>query len=222
MFLSQVRLSSATPTDPEYKQRIGNLYRLHQAIWELFADGPGRRRDFLYRFDQEGGQPRIFCLSARAPREAPDLFRVESRPFDPELRTGERLRFTLRANPVVNRQGARHDVVMDARWALKSRGVPESEMPAFAELAQERGTAWLLERAGKHGFAVEPEAVRVERYAPLDLTKPNGTRVRLGTCDFAGTLTVTDEVVFRDTLRQGLGPAKGFGCGLLLCERASR
>jgi len=64
--------------------------------------------------------------------------------------------------------------------------------------------------------------VRVERYAPLDLTKPNGTRVRLGTCDFAGTLTVTDEVVFRDTLRQGLGPAKGFGCGLLLCERASR
>jgi len=62
--------------------------------------------------------------------------------------------------------------------------------------------------------------VRVERYASLDLTKPNGTRVRLGTCDFAGTLTVTDEALFRQALKQGIGPAKGFGCGLLLCERA--
>jgi len=138
MFLSQVSLSSTT-TDPELRRRVDNLYRLHQAIWALFADGPGRQRDFLYRFDQESGQPRIFCLSARAPREAPALFRVESRPFDPDLQAGQRLRFTLRANPVVNRQGARHDVVMDARWELKSRGVPEREIPTFSQLAQERG-----------------------------------------------------------------------------------
>jgi len=218
MFLSQVSLSPETATNPVLRRKVANVYRLHQAIWDLFGDGPGRQRDFLYRFDQEKGQTRIFCLSARAPRPVPGLFRVESRPFHLKIRAGQRLRFTLRANPVVNRHGARHDVVMDARFGLKSRGVPASQIPAFSELAQERGIAWLLERAPKHGFAVAPEEARVDRYAPLEFDKPNGLRVRLGTCDFSGTLTVTDEAAFAEALRQGIGPAKGFGCGLLLCE----
>jgi CRISPR system Cascade subunit CasE len=219
MFLSRLSLSSGAATAPELGGKSGNLYQLHQEIWALFTDGPGRQRDFLYRFDREGSRPRIFCLSERAPRAVRGIFQVESTRFNLAFRAGESLRFALRANPVVNRQGSRHDVVMDARWELKSRGVAAREMPAFADLAQERGTAWLRERAAKYGFAVE--AVRVERYEPLDLTKPNGTRVRLGTCDFSGTLTVLDEAVFLQTLRQGIGPAKGFGCGLLLCEGAA-
>jgi CRISPR system Cascade subunit CasE len=221
MFLSRLSLSSGSGTAPDLGRKSGNLYQLHQEIWALFADGPGRQRDFLYRFDRERNRPRIRCLSQREPRAVKGIFQVESTRFDLAFLSGERLRFALRANPVVNRQGSRHDVVMDARWELKNRGVAEREMPAFADLAQERGTAWLLERAAKHGFSVDPKAVRVERYEPLDLTKPNGTRVHLGTCDFAGTLTVTDEALFLQTLRQGIGPAKGFGCGLLLCEGAA-
>jgi CRISPR system Cascade subunit CasE len=221
MFLSRVSLTHPATSDPGLWWRMfENPYHFHQEVWALFGDGPARRRDFLYRLDREGREPRIFCLSEREPRAAHPAFRVESKRFAPVLRAGERLHFSLRANPVVSRQGARHDVVMDAKWDLKARGVPPSERPSVAQIAQERGTAWLLERAPKHGFAVEPTAVRVDRYEVLELTKTGGTRVRLGTCDFAGTLTVTDPEALLLALRQGIGPAKGFGCGLLLCKRA--
>ncbi len=221
MFLSRVSLSHQAPGDSALGRMFANPYRFHQEVWALFADGPERRRDFLYRLDREGREPRIFCLSEREPRAVPGVFRVESKRFDPVLEAGERLHFALRANPVVSRQGARHDVVMDAKRELQARGVPRSERPTVAQLAQERGTAWLLERAPKHGFTVEPTAVRVDRYEIVDLTKTGGTRVRLATCDFAGTLTVTDVPALLLALKHGIGPAKGFGCGLLLCKRAA-
>jgi CRISPR system Cascade subunit CasE len=221
MFLSRIRLSPEATAKPALWELFESSYRLHQEIWSLFADGPLRRRDFLYRLDREGDEPRIYCLSERQPRASTErYFRVESKPFSPVLTAGERLHFALRANPVVSRAGSRHDVVMDAKHELKLRGVPRSEMPAVGQLAQERGSAWLQERTAKNGFAVEREAVRVERYEVLELAKPGGNRVRLGTCDFAGTLTVTDPAALLLALRQGIGPAKGFGCGLLLCKRA--
>ena len=221
MFLSRIRLSLEAPAETGLERLFESSYRLHQEIWSLFADSPARQRDFLYRLDHEGGEPRIYCLSERQPRaSARRFFRVESKPFAPVLAAGERLRFALRANPVVSRGGSRHDVVMNAKHELKRRGVPKAERPSVAALAQERGTAWLLERAAKHGFAVEPEAVRVERYEVLELAKPGGARVSLGTCDFAGTLSVADPEALLFALRHGIGPAKGFGCGLLLCKRA--
>jgi CRISPR system Cascade subunit CasE len=221
LYLSRIRLAPEAPAEPGLFRLFESSYRLHQEIWSLFADSPARRRDFLYRLDHEGGEPRIYCLSERQPQaSAKRFFRVESKPFAPVLAAGEHLRFALRANPVVSRAGSRHDVVMDAKHELKRRGVPKAERPAVAQLAQERGTAWLLERAEKHGFTLAPEAVRVERYEILELAKPGGTRVRLGTCDFAGTLKVTDPEALLLALRNGIGPAKGFGCGLLLCKRA--
>jgi len=221
MFLSRISLTHGAPGDPALWWRMfENPYRFHQEVWGLFADGPERRRDFLYRLDRDGREPRIFCLSEREPRAGHGAFRVESKRFAPVLWSGERLHFSLRANPVVSREGARHDVVMDAKRQLKLKGVPPGKRPTVAQIAQERGTAWLLERAPKHGFAVEPQAVRVDRYEVLELTKSRGARVRLGTCDFAGTLTVTDPDALLLALRHGIGPAKGFGCGLLLCKRA--
>ncbi len=221
MFLSRISLPVSGADSAAVWPLFENPYRFHQEVWSLFADGPGRRRDFLYRLDREGEEPRVYCLSERAPRTDHRVFRVESKRFAPVLAAGERLRFALRANPVVSRAGARHDVVMDAKQELRRRGVPQSERPSLSALAQERGAAWLAARAPKYGFAVEPAAVRVDRYEVVDLTKTGGMRVRLATCDFAGTLTVADPEVFARSLRQGIGPAKGFGCGLLLCRRAA-
>ena len=39
------------------------------------------------------------------------------------------------------------------------------------------------------------------------------------TLDFSGLLTVADPEKFLSTLYGGIGPAKGFGCGLLLIKR---
>jgi CRISP-associated protein Cas1 len=58
-------------------------------------------------------------LSSRPPVNVESLFDLDSQPFSPVLAPGDRLGFTLRANPVVARatvpgqRGKRHDVVMD-------------------------------------------------------------------------------------------------------------
>jgi len=192
---------------------------MHRAVWDLFADGPDRRRDFLYRLDWEKGRPILWTLSDRPPRPVPDLWAAETKELRPVLRSGESLRFTLRANPIVTRNGDRHDVVMEGKKRLQAAGLPRSEWPTQAQLAQEAGAAWLVRHAEGRGFCVQPERVIVDSYEVHSFAKPRAGTIRFATCDFHGLLEITDGAAFIDTLRYGLGPAKGFGCGLFLLRR---
>lgn len=103
----------------------------------------------------------------------------------------------------------RDDVVMD--W--KRRVYPdESRRPPLQEIAQEAGAVWLTERATGCGFAIE--TLNVDGYRQQRWYKPGAEQpITLSTLDFAGTLRVVEK------LFQGIGPAKAFGCGLLLLRR---
>ena len=101
----------------------------HQLVWSLFADGPERRRDFLWREEAPG---RFMTLSSRPPV---DVARACSiwilKPFAPVLAAGDRLGFTLRANPVV----ARADGTGPTRQAPR-RGDGRAEQWSPAERAR--------------------------------------------------------------------------------------
>ncbi|MGH7485831.1 MAG: type I-E CRISPR-associated protein Cas6/Cse3/CasE, partial [bacterium] len=199
---------------------LASPYRLHKAVWSLFADHSDRQRDFLYRLDWDSGRPLLWTLSDRPPRPAPELWAATTKLLQPVLRDGERLRFSLRANPVVTRDGKRHDVVMEAKQHLRASGLAKKLWPTESQLAQEHGTAWLVRHAEERGFAVDPGQVLVDSYEVHTFKKPQGKEIRFATCDFHGLLTVTGVDAFLHTLRHGIGPAKGFGCGLLLIRRA--
>lgn len=220
MLLSRIRLSPDAVSSRELGRMLASPYRLHKAVWSLFADHADRRRDFLYRLDWEAGRPTLWTLSDRPPRPMPELWDAQTRELNPILRAGERLRFSLRANPVVSREGKRHDVVMEAKQRLRAAAVPKADWPSEAQLAQENGAAWLARHAEGHGFAVEPGQILVDGYEIHTFKKAEGKEIRFATCDFHGLLTVTGVEAFLTTLQQGLGPAKGFGCGLLLIRRA--
>jgi CRISPR system Cascade subunit CasE len=220
MLLSRIRLSGDAASARELGPMLASPYRLHQAIWDLFADGPNRRRDFLYRLDWESGRPTLWALSDRPPRSIPALWSAETKELRPVLRHGERLRFSLRANPIVSREGARHDVVMEAKKRLKDGGVPRAEWPGEAQVAQQEGAAWLARRGEGRGFSVQAGQVIVDSYEVHTFAKPRQGEIRFATCDFRGLLEITDVAAFLHTLRYGLGPAKGFGCGLFLLRRA--
>lgn len=220
MLLSRIRLSPEAVSSPELGRILASPYRLHKAVWSLFADHADRRRDFLYRLDWESGRPSLWTLSDRPPLPVPGLWYAETQALKPILRPGERLRFSLRANPVVTRDGKRHDVVMEAKQRLRAAGVAKTAWPTEGRMAQEQGSAWLVRHAAGHGFAVEPGQVLVDGYEVHTFAKPKGSQIRFATCDFHGFLTVTEVDAFLATLRQGLGPAKGFGCGLFLIRRA--
>jgi CRISPR system Cascade subunit CasE len=221
MLLSRIHLSPEASSSRDLGPMLASPYRLHKAVWNLFADHPDRRRDFLYRLDWDSGRPLLWTLSDRPPRLVPELWNAKTKELRPVLRDGERLRFALRANPVVTRDGKRHDVVMEAKQRLRASGLTKTAWPTEAQLAQEHGAAWLARHAEGRGFAVDPGQVLVDSYETHTFKKPQGKEVRFATCDFHGLLTVTDASAFLHALHHGIGPAKGFGCGLLLIRRTA-
>ena len=78
---------------------------------------------------------------------------------------------------------------------------------------------WLIDRSEPHGFRIleseagQPDIAVKERHK--EQFKRGDAIVTLVTAVFEGRLEVTDADRFRETLCQGVGRAKGFGCGLL-------
>jgi CRISPR system Cascade subunit CasE len=195
----------------------------HRLVWELFADRPDRRRDFLYRVETGRGErtPVVYTVSARPPEGDNGLWEIATKPYRPQVAKGERLIFSLRANPVVSRRDEkgrqhRHDVVMDAKWRLRREGKP---IPPLAQLVREAAGRWLQERAAKAGFRVEEEHLWADGYRQHRWMRHGRQVVSISTVDFNGILEVRDPEVFRRTLFKGIGPAKGFGNGLLMVRR---
>lgn len=224
MFISRISLlSDADPREIGEQLGSADRYREHQLIWKLLPRDPGAERDFLFRADIHNGRPCYLLLSQRQPEADPAIWKVETKPYRPKIRRGERLAFSLRANPIVARKGEdgrshRHDIVMDAKKQLGWSRLPSSERPSLSRLIQQAGETWLKQRLARHGAALQ--LVRVDRYLPQKNGRGEGqAAISHSTLDFEGILEVTDPEPFIRLLYNGLGPAKAFGCGLLLVRR---
>lgn len=219
MFFSRLKIGSLPPDTPQLWRAQGDAYALHHLVWSLFSDGPDRRRDFLYRHEGD----LVYAVSARPPQNAWAGPALAYKPYAPQIEPGMRLYFSLRANPIVSRRDElgrqhRHDVVMEAKHKLRQ----ESGQPlniTQTELVRQTGLRWLETRAPGAGFSFAPDSLRVEGYRQHQFGKRGSSRqVSLSTLDFEGLLTVTEPTRFLEVLFNGLGPAKGFGCGLMLVK----
>ncbi|MFZ1429014.1 MAG: type I-E CRISPR-associated protein Cas6/Cse3/CasE [Geminicoccaceae bacterium] len=191
----------------------------HRLLWSLFADGPGRQRDFLYLVEQE----RPFTAVVRSARPPLDglggMWRIErSYRFAPVLHEGMRLRFRLKAVPVTwVRHGAgeptkRQDVIV-AAW----QRLPAQERADEDRRAEAAGTAidrWLARQGEKSGFMVE-EVMLLDYDRRRVPTGRTAQRIVFGAVTLEGRLIVQAAEPFRLALHQGLGSARGFGHGLL-------
>lgn len=199
-----------------------NGYQAHQLVWNLFADLPDRKRDFIYRHEAVNNWPTFYTVSKREPVDTAGMWEILPKEYNPHLRASQRLGFTLCVNPIRSRRDEngkqeRHDVVMDAKLKLK-KDEKSFDLP---DIVQEIGLRWLEERSASHGFSISPKGVRVDGYQQHRLFKGKGNKpITFSTLDFNGILTVTDPDVFVEKcLFDGIGPAKGFGCGLMLVRR---
>ncbi|WNB74750.1 type I-E CRISPR-associated protein Cas6/Cse3/CasE [Methylomonas koyamae] len=216
-----------------------NHYQLHQILWQLFRDKPEEERDFLFRQDTDSyGLPIFYLLSKYQPQHEGNTWLIETKPFQPTLKAGDLLSFSLRANPVEQvklerseseqlehaeqrkanglpekqtKKRIHHDVVMQLKKSLSDE---ERQSYSQAELEQQAGEKWLNERAEKNGFRVL--SVTAQGYQQHHFKK---RQIKISTLDFTGELQITDPEKFRQTLFTGLGRAKAFGCGLLMVRR---
>lgn len=192
----------------------------HHLVWSLFAGESDDRRDFLWR---EVERPGIFLiLSKRPPVDPHHLFEIDDpKPFAPMLMVGDRLRFSLRANPVIRRRdpararSVKHDVVMDALRAHPRGARVERRFDAM----RERGFAWLDRQGAKAGFSVEADNVRIDGYQQHRISRKGAGVMAFSTLDFDGVLEVRDPGAFLAGIARGFGAAKAYGCGLMLVRR---
>ena len=205
-------------------------YKEHQVLWNLFPHDPNKERDFLFRFIVENNLPVYYILSEREPVKQPIGWQLEGpKEYQPVIKEGLQLHFSLRVNPVVTRKNndkpgannkSRHDVVMELRNTYKSSGQKRSEWPPIASMAKQAGLEWLEKRQEKLGFTFLRTNVLVEGYHRIQFRKKGGQKpIQFGVIDFSGILTVSDEEKFRNTLYKGVGKGRGFGCGLLLIKK---
>jgi CRISPR system Cascade subunit CasE len=176
---------------------LSNPYRIHQRISLAFDGKPGR---ILFRLERPA-RPRLLVLSpsipdwGRAFSGFPDVLAGEPRfkQFEPVLLRGQKLRFLLRANPTVKRDGHRHGL--------------------FGEEDQMR---WFARKGQTGGFA--PLSVKIHGGQTQVAFK--GPQSRIGhqrhfAVDFEGILRVEDAATFSRTIEQGVGSAKAYGFGLM-------
>ncbi len=200
--------------NPDHHSQAADSH--HRLLWSLFSDSVTRKRDFLWRHDG-GGQ--FFTLSARIPKENDLFLPAETKLFEPNLRSGDRLHFVLRTNATRTRKQPdgsklRADVVMDRLHAVDANRRAEKRQ----EFAMAAAEDWMKGQGERCGF--RPLETLVESYRTLDLKRRHGRRATLGILDLGGRIEVTDPGVYLSALAQGFGRAKAWGCGLMLIRRA--
>src|SRR4051812_6130753 len=177
----------------------------HKVVWTLFGDSAERERDFLWREADAGV---YYFLSRRPPEDRHELFEVDTpKPFNPRFETGDRLRFSLRANATVSRKerpdqqrGKPCDVVMDALYQMPK----EARAEARRDVIRRAGTRWLAAQGERNGFGViggaadvdnsregETSCAAVTAYRTLRV-EHGGPTARIGVLDFEGEIEVRD------------------------------
>ena len=215
IYLSQLILN---PRSRRVQREIAQPYEMHRSLMRAFPDdlAPVSER-VLFRVDEQpavagpallvqslhmpnwswlaGDGAREYLL---APEQLPPTWRnLDYKPVDLDLAAGQVLAFRLLANPTFKTGGEKPT----------RQGI----------LKEEDQRAWLERKGQTGGFRVL--SVRTASYTMLH----GGTLHKEGQSHtphflavrFDGLLQVTDPAQLSETVRQGIGSAKGFGFGLL-------
>jgi len=206
MFLSRVELPWESARNP---------YDLHRNVWRLFpgeereprASGEAERQGFLFRVEHNptGRPARLLVQSRRPPEVAAGIALVGTRQFSPRPVAGQRLAFLLTANPIKT-------IADTQREAKPGKQSEKCRVPLIKEDEQR---AWLVR---KLSVGAVVETADVLPHPPTYFRKGNRGG-KLVTCTFEGILRVRDPGALALLLENGIGPAKAFGCGLLLVRR---
>ncbi|MBI5100358.1 MAG: type I-E CRISPR-associated protein Cas6/Cse3/CasE [Nitrospirae bacterium] len=201
MFLSKVLITGAACRNP---------YEIHRAVWELFPVNAVADRDFLFRVEKsDGRQAEILMQSVREPINNQETAQIIAcRAYPMSLRSEQRLRFLLVANPV--------KTINDERGRQNAKGeIKKCRVPLIDDESQR---AWLVRKLEN---AASLESLIVDNKLPLYFRKLREDRAgKIQPVMYQGILQVQKADIFQKVILHGIGPAKAFGCGLLSLARA--
>jgi len=205
MYLSKITLKWPSCRNP---------YQWHRIIWHLFPDRQDENRDYQFAClkRREGRSIPILLLSKENPKriQTPEVESIEeSKSLDGlEFRQGQMLRFRLMANPA--------KVLTESAEEKRKIRVPL--------IKSEQQITWLKRKLDD---LADIESVVAQNEPPLYFNR-KGRGGKIVPVTFEGLLKVTEPEKFKEQIYEkyddrkyiaGIGPAKAFGCGLMLVRR---
>jgi CRISPR system Cascade subunit CasE len=196
-----------------YEHGIKDCYDWHQFVWQLFPDQSRNDRPFLFRLDKAEDTTRATLLSTVAPtppKALPDrpVHRWRSDQLPEDFFSHTHYRFDLRAN------ATRRDASRDAYQGRERRH------RRFVLTSIEEQRAWLVRNGESAGFTIfENDLTWLEIDPREDFRFSRGGKkgLLIGT-RFRGALAVTDPILFRNAILQGIGRGRSFGFGLIMIQ----
>ena len=179
-------------------------YEAHRTLSMAFPDiAQGGMDRVLFRIGEpKNGQCEILVQSeqnpdwSKLPKDG--LLFCAVKEFNPSFRSGQMLRFSIKANTVRS--------IKDEITGKNKR---------IGLVKEDEQMEWLKFKASVGGFEVVSAAV-------TDSAKWYNFQKRAvhQVADFSGVIRITDPERFRQTIRHGIGHSKGFGLGMLLVAAA--
>lgn len=213
------------------KKLLGSPQAMHAAILSCFPKSrvteAGR---ILWRVDRTDAGVFVYITAGLAPDwtsleeqagwpDSPTNTVRSYQPFLDSLDEGQRFAFRLTANPTHS-----------------ARTNPDGRLKRLGHVTVGHQESWLLEKSARNGFeiptftvpcdsqAVPEPAFQVTRRQVLSFSRRDHEgklgRVTLTQAEYEGLLVVTNRDQIVHALTSGIGPAKGYGCGLLTLASA--
>lgn len=198
MYLSRVLLKPG---------QLDNAWQWHRALWTLF---PGIEREsgesspFLFRVEsvnlQQGAQ--VLMQSSIEPEHESDRAMLQAKKdLQRQLRVGQQLAFSLVAN---------------VTKTIRDQDNPERKL-RVPLIVEEQQIAW-LKRKFTESAEIDFPRLQIQPQPPVYFRKGRSPGKIVPT-RFEGVLQVRSPDVLQHALESGIGPAKAFGCGLMLVRR---
>jgi len=192
MFLSKCVLNTS---------RQINAYQLHREIWKLFPGRTDDKRDYLFRVENLGQKAPQQILLQSLTRPVTDkgelLIVSQSKKVALRIRTGQMLRFMVRANPT---KRIKEENKTGNQGRVRVPIIDEDEMSVWFQ-RQLRDAAVIHE-------------LMINGQNTIYFRKGSDTG-KIVAITYLGLLEVKDEKKLLNNIEKGIGPAKSFGCGML-------
>ena len=203
MYLIRLNLD---PNHPSVRQSLTDRQDMHRNLMKAFQT-PRRESTVLYRLIESRTSLQVILLSGDEPDQERwirnGITLMEKKNVDSLMelyREGAILHFTLLAHP------SKKVKVENAKHSKR----------AFLTSSEDQ-TKWLMHQGEKYGFELLENFVDSNKKNIL-VGKKSGS-FKLSVVDYNGALRITDADLFWKSWKEGIGPEKSYGLGLMLLRR---
>lgn len=200
------------------KHLLASPHRLHAAVLAAFPHSASTTSDdgrVLWRLDQPAHRALLYLVSPARP----DLTHMVEEAGWPSTRTCDTRDYATLLDRLAARDTYAFRLTANPTF---SRAQSEGRGKRLGHVTVNQQLGWLLDRIERYGFTIpvieahgdkEPDVTVLTR-ATHKFAR-GGRTITLATATYGGTLQVSNPDALRAALTRGIGPAKGYGCGLL-------